>query len=116
MHRLANTSQPNPSKARSWSDQRPWPWPPRSRSQERAMGAQWNATDMTADGLSIAVEAYQQAQDDLIEARNRLARAIEGAAMPGLTRDEIVDLTRYPADRVVRILQDAGISEAKSAP
>jgi hypothetical protein len=52
------------------------------------------------------------AQDDLVEARNRLARAIAGAAMSGLTRDEIVDPTGYPADRVLRILQEAGISEA----
>jgi len=32
--------------------------------------------------------------------------------MSGMTQDEIVDLTGYPADRVLRILQDAGISEA----
>jgi hypothetical protein len=44
------------------------------------------------------------------EARNRLAQAIAGAAMGGLTRDEIVDLTGYPAERVLRILRDAGLS------
>jgi hypothetical protein len=65
---------------------------------------------MTADGLTLALEAYQRAQDELVEARNRLARAIAGAAMSGLTKDEIVDLTGYPPDRVLRILQDAGIS------
>ena len=34
-----------------------------------------------------------------------------GAAMSGMPRDEMVDLTGYPADRVLRILQDAGISD-----
>jgi hypothetical protein len=46
-----------------------------------------------ADGLTRPSEDYAQAQDKLVEARNRLARAIAGAAMSGLTRDEIVDLT-----------------------
>lgn len=32
--------------------------------------------------------------------------------MSGMTQDEIVDVTGYPADLVLRILQDAGISEA----
>jgi hypothetical protein len=31
--------------------------------------------------------------------------------MSGMTRDEIVELTGYPADLVVRILQDARVSE-----
>jgi hypothetical protein len=65
---------------------------------------------MTVDGLSIALEDYRRAQDELVEARNRLARAIAGAAMSGLTKDEIVDLTGYPADLVLRICRDAGIS------
>jgi hypothetical protein len=30
--------------------------------------------------------------------------------MSGMTKDEIVDLTGYPADLVLRICQDAGIS------
>jgi hypothetical protein len=30
--------------------------------------------------------------------------------MSGLTQDEIVDLTGYPADRVLRICTDAGVS------
>jgi predicted transcriptional regulator len=60
---------------------------------------------MAADGLTIALEDYQRAQDELVEARNRLARAIAGAAMSGMTRDEIVDLTGYTADRVLRICQ-----------
>jgi hypothetical protein len=51
---------------------------------------------MAADGLTLALEDYQRAQDELVEARNRLARAIAGAAMSGLTRDEIVELTGYP--------------------
>jgi hypothetical protein len=51
---------------------------------------------MTADGLTL---------------RNRLARAIAGAAMSGLTQDEIVDLTGLPADLILRICADAGISE-----
>jgi hypothetical protein len=65
---------------------------------------------MTVDGLTLALEAYQQAQDELVEARNRLARAIAGAAMSGLTQAEIVDLTGYPADVVLRICTDAGLS------
>jgi hypothetical protein len=36
--------------------------------------------------------------------------------MSGLTQAEIVDLTGYPADRVLRICTDAGISGAGSAP
>jgi hypothetical protein len=31
--------------------------------------------------------------------------------MSGLTQDEIVQLTGYPADLVVRICTDAGVSE-----
>jgi hypothetical protein len=65
---------------------------------------------MTADGLREAVDSYAQAQDQLVEARNRLAHTIAGAAMSGLTRGEIVDLTGYRADLVVRICRDAGIS------
>jgi hypothetical protein len=72
----------------------------------------WHAAGMTADGLRHALDSYTQAQDELVEARNRLARAIAGAAMSGLTKDEIVDLTGYPADLVLRICQDAGISES----
>jgi hypothetical protein len=66
---------------------------------------------MTADGLTLALEAYQRAQDELVAARNRLARAIAGAAMSGLTQAEIVELTGYSPDRVLRIIQDAYISE-----
>jgi hypothetical protein len=65
---------------------------------------------MTADGLTLALEAYQRAQDELVEARNRLARAIAGAAMSGMTMDEIVDLTGYTADRVPRTCTDADVS------
>jgi hypothetical protein len=65
---------------------------------------------VAADGLTIALEDYQRAQDELVEARNRLARAIAGAAMSGLTQAEIVELTGYTADRVLRICTDAGIS------
>jgi hypothetical protein len=32
--------------------------------------------------------------------------------MSGLTRDEIVELASYPADLVLRILRDAGISRS----
>jgi hypothetical protein len=73
-------------------------------------GDQWHAAGMAADGLTLALEDYQRAQHELVEARNRLARAIAGAAMSGMTRDEIVDLTGYPADLVLRICRDAGIS------
>jgi hypothetical protein len=70
---------------------------------------------MAADGLTLALDDYQRAQDELVEARNRLARAIAGAAMSGMTRDEVVEVTGYPADLVVRICTDAGVSEADSA-
>jgi len=52
---------------------------------------------MAVDGLRDALDSYAQAQDQLVEARNRLARAIAGAAMSGMTRDEIVDLTQHLA-------------------
>jgi hypothetical protein len=65
---------------------------------------------MAADGLTLALEDYQRAQDELVEARNRLARAIAGAAMSGMTQAEIVELTAYTADRVVRICTDADLS------
>jgi hypothetical protein len=65
---------------------------------------------MAADGLTLGLEDYQRAQDELVEARNRLARAIAGAAMSGLTQAEIVELTGYPADLVLRICRDAGVS------
>jgi hypothetical protein len=68
---------------------------------------------MAAEGLREALDSYVQAQDELVEARNRLASAIAGAAMSGLTQDEIVELTRYPADLVVRICSDAGYSGAE---
>jgi hypothetical protein len=61
-------------------------------------------------GRSDGLEDYQRAQDELVEARNRLARAIAGAAMSGMTRDEIVDVTGYSPDRVLRICRDAGSS------
>jgi hypothetical protein len=64
----------------------------------------------SVDGLTVALEDYLRAQDELVEARNRLARAIAGAAMSGMTRDDIVDLTGYPADLVLRICQDTGVS------
>jgi hypothetical protein len=67
----------------------------------------WHAAGMRADGLTLALEAYQRAQDELVEARNRLARAIAGAAMSGLTKDEIVHLTGYPADLVLRVCRAA---------
>jgi hypothetical protein len=62
---------------------------------------------MAADGLTVALEDYQRAQDELVQGEDRLAKAIAGAAMGGLTQDEIVELTGYSADRVLRILQDA---------
>jgi hypothetical protein len=40
----------------------------------------------------------------------RLAQAIAGAAMSGMSRDEIVDVTGYPAHLVLRICTDAGVS------
>jgi hypothetical protein len=65
---------------------------------------------MAAEGLREALDSYVQARDELVEARNRLAQAIAGAAMPGMTRDEIVHLTGYPADRwYSRICTDAYI-------
>jgi len=69
-----------------------------------------HAAGMAADGLTLALADYQRVQDELVEARNRLARAIARAAMSGLTQNEIVELTGYPADLVLRICRDAGIS------
>jgi hypothetical protein len=56
-----------------------------------AMADHWQAAGMAADGLTVALEDYQRAQDELVEARNRLAHAIAGAAMSGMTKDEIVE-------------------------
>jgi hypothetical protein len=64
---------------------------------------------MTAEGLQEAVDSYAQAQDELVEARNGLARAIAGAAMAGLSQDEIVELRRYPAELVLRICTEARV-------
>jgi hypothetical protein len=69
-----------------------------------------SASSSGDDRNDVAVENYDRVQDDLVEARTRLARAIAGAAMSGMTQDEIVDLTGYPADLVLRICRDAGIS------
>ena len=76
----------------------------------RATLARWHAAGIAADGLTLALEDYQRPQDELVEARNRLASAIASAAMPGMTRDELIDLTGYSADLVLRICQGAGIS------
>jgi hypothetical protein len=46
---------------------------PANRPQQDDLG-------VAADGLSEALEAYRRAQDDLVEARNQLARPIAGAA------------------------------------
>jgi hypothetical protein len=70
----------------------------------------WNTAVSVSWGLREAVDGYALAQDELVEARNRLARAIAGAAMSGLTQAEIVELTGYPADRVLRICTDAGLT------
>jgi hypothetical protein len=72
--------------------------------------APMSASSSGDDRNDVAVENYDRVQDDLVEARTRLARAIAGAAMSGMTQDEIVDLTGYPADLVLRICRDAGIS------
>jgi hypothetical protein len=71
---------------------------------------------MTARGLREAVDSYAQAQDELVEARNRLARAIAGAAMSGITQAEIVKLTGCSADLVLRICTDAGVSGGETTP
>jgi hypothetical protein len=65
---------------------------------------------MAAEGLREALADYQRAQHELVEARNCLAQAIAGAARSGMTRDEIVELTGYPADLVLRICTDASVS------
>jgi len=69
-----------------------------------------HAADMTPERLREALDSYTQAQDELVGSRNRLAQAIAGAAMSGLTQAEIVELTGYPADLVLRICTDAGVS------
>jgi hypothetical protein len=65
---------------------------------------------MTADGLTVALKDYQRAQDELVKARNRLASAIAGAAMSGMTRDEIVEATGYGAEQILRVCRGASIS------
>jgi hypothetical protein len=67
---------------------------------------------VAANGLTLALEDYQRAQDELVEARNRLASAIAGAAMSGMTKEEIVEATGYSPDRVLQVLQGAGISRS----
>jgi hypothetical protein len=44
---------------------------------------------MALDGLTIALEDYQRAQNDLVEARNRLASAIAGAGMSGIRESKL---------------------------
>jgi hypothetical protein len=80
------------------------------RWQHTTKQPRWHAAGMAADGLTLALEDYRRAQDELVAARNRLARAIAGAAMSGMTRDEIVEATGYPAERVLRICIGAGVS------
>jgi hypothetical protein len=88
---------------------RPALWP--AISAFACVGCRWPRTDVlrTLCGLRSSLGS-SQAQDELVEARNRLARAIAGAAMSSMTRDEIVDLTPYTADRILRIGTDAGSS------
>jgi hypothetical protein len=69
--------------------------------------ATYAAQRHAAEGLREALDSYVQAQDEPVEARNRLAQAIAGADMSGMTRDEIVELTGYPADLVLRICSAA---------
>jgi DNA-directed RNA polymerase specialized sigma24 family protein len=56
---------------------------------------------MTAEGHKR--QSTAQAQDELVEARNRLARAIVGTAISGMSQDEIAELTGYPTDLVLLI-------------
>jgi hypothetical protein len=65
---------------------------------------------MAADGLTLALEAYQRAQEELVEARNRLAHAIAGAAMSGLTKDDIVEATGYDSETILRICEGRRVS------
>jgi signal recognition particle GTPase len=65
---------------------------------------------MAADGLTLALEGYHRVQDELVEARNRLASAIAGAAMSGMTRDEIVQATGCDSEQILRICRGAGTS------
>jgi hypothetical protein len=83
----------------------------RQASPSLADCAVWrHAAGMAAEGLREALADYQRAQHELVEARNCLAQAIAGAARSGMTRDEIVELTGYPADLVLRICTDASVS------
>jgi hypothetical protein len=67
-------------------------------------GDQWHAADMAMDGLTLALEDFHRAQDELVDARNRLVRD----RRTGHVRHD--DLTGYPPDRVLRSCRDAGIS------
>jgi hypothetical protein len=80
------------------------------------MADHWQAAGMAADGLTVALEDYQRAQDELVEARNRLAHAIAGAAMSGMTKDEIVEATEYDSKSILRICQGAGICTGRLVP
>ncbi len=65
------------------------------------------------------IEGDDEPADDRpgrVSSRNQLARAIAGAATSGLTKDEIIDLTGYPADLVLRICRDARISPLMADP
>lgn len=65
---------------------------------------------MATERLREAVETYEQAQDALLGARNQLAVIIAGAAMGGMTRDEIVNVTGYCPDHLQKLTQDYGSS------
>jgi hypothetical protein len=88
---------------------------PRDQTEVREFAAD-AAAQLPAACLLPLANSYAQAPDELVEARNRLARAIADAATSGRTKDEIVDLTGYPADLVLRISRAAGVGEAGSAP
>jgi hypothetical protein len=65
---------------------------------------------VAADGLARRSRRTSWPGTRLVEARNGLARAIAGAAISGMTRDEIVEMTGYDSESILRICQEARIS------
>jgi hypothetical protein len=70
------------------------------------------ASELRAEGKKGAKKAdgLQAVLDRIAEMAPQDPRAIAGAARSGMTQAEIVELAGYPADRVLRICRDAGIS------
>jgi hypothetical protein len=56
------------------------------------------------------VIARRRTDNERYRSAVELLERSQGVAMSGLTKDEIVELTGYPADLVLGICRDAGVS------